>query len=157
MSEKRCLFIGIDPGKTGAIAIIDNDKNCVLLQNWHNISFMTDIILGVKNRKSSSIFQVCIEKVNSYGQGRTSAFTFGENYGMYQGILSALLIPYTFVTPQKWQKAIFDSKGGKNTKERSLNMARRLYPLVDLRYKKDHNKADALLIARYARQIYKET
>lgn len=51
----------------------------------------------------------CLERVGARpGQGVTSMFKFGENFGFIQGLLTACSIPYGLVTPQKWKR----EKGG---------------------------------------------
>jgi len=86
-------------------------------------------------------------------QGVSSTFKFGMNFGAWQGILAALRIPYITVTPRQWQKALLDAGTGE-TKARSLNMARRLFPEVEMRFKADDGKADALHLARWAQREY---
>lgn len=143
-------YVGIDPGKQGGLAIISHD-----LTEAIGFRFPDDFVEAaniMRDWKTQySIACAGIEKVGAMPkQGVKSMFSFGENYGAWQGILSALSIPFIFVTPHKWQKAMLDSQGGSN-KERSLNMARRLFPQVDLRHKADDGIADALHLARYAR------
>jgi crossover junction endodeoxyribonuclease RuvC len=67
--------------------------------------------------------------------------------GVLQGVFQTLLIPYTLVTPQKWQKHFGKSKD----KDQSRLLATRLYPqLADkFKQKKDDGRAEALLIAKY--------
>ncbi|MFP4088016.1 MAG: hypothetical protein ACLFUL_14630, partial [Desulfobacteraceae bacterium] len=94
-----------------------------------------------------------LEKVGARpGQGVVSMFTFGQNVGAYMGILAALGIPFTMPTPRQWQKGLIDRKSAPDPKIRSLITARRLFPDADLSRKKDHGRADALLIAWWARQ-----
>ncbi len=145
-------FLGIDPGKSGGWAIVENNSTTSSAWPWPKDSDIKSICKTL-HPGGEYIVLACIEKVHAMPkQGVTSMFTFGENFGMWQGILAALGIPYVFAAPQKWQKAMFDSGGKeKNTKERSLDLARRLYPGLDLSRKKDNGKADALHLARYAK------
>lgn len=142
-------FIGIDPGQKGGVAIIHPDS----AEAWRypgDIVAAADLLreLHIKH----AIKLACIESVHSMpGQGVSSTFKFGQNFGAWLGMLAALGIPHTTVTPHKWQKAVLDAGTG-DTKARSLNMARRLYPDVDLRYKADDGKADALMMALYAKR-----
>ena len=87
-------------------------------------------------------------------QGVVSMFKFGTNYGIWQGRLEALGIPFLFVTPQKWQREVFDSAVKGDRKAMSLSLARRIFPdmLEHLKRKKDDGRADALLIAEWARR-----
>ena len=94
-----------------------------------------------------------VEQVNAMpGQGVTSMFNFGQTFGAIKGICAALGLPIFFVSPAKWKKhfeLINSSKDASRTK------AIEMYPSISqqLSKKKDVNKSDAILIARY----YSET
>ena len=86
------------------------------------------------------------------GQGVTSMFNFGQTFGAIKGISAALQLPIYFVRPSKWKKhfeLINSSKDASRTK------AIEMYPTMakNLSKKKDVNKSDAILIARF----YSET
>lgn len=97
-----------------------------------------------------------VEHVNAMpGQGVTSCFSFGQNFGFILGLLTAFRIPYELVRPQKWKKE-FSCTSDKNT---SIEVAQRLFPGADLRRtqqcRKPHDGiAEALLMAEYARRIH---
>lgn len=143
------IYIGIDPGAKGALAVIlengaveiaafDRDRYRNLLEYWSNLSKI----------------HCCLERVGAMpGQGVTSMFHFGENFGYIQGLLEAFGIPYELVTPQKWRKE-FQITGDKNS---SIAVCKRLFPGVILRRtercKTDHDgMAESLLMAEYARR-----
>ena len=138
-------YIGIDPGKKGGIAIIR--ENGVTLVPFDNEAYAREL-LRVDNALCA------LERVGAMpGQGVTSMFSFGENYGFIQGLLTANAIPYELVTPQRWKKA-FEVTGDKNT---SIAVAKRLFPGVSLRRtvqsrKDDDGMAEALLLAEFARR-----
>lgn len=138
-------YIGIDPGKKGAMAIIREDG--VLLVPFDTNAYNREL-LRVDNALCA------LERVGAMpGQGVTSMFSFGENYGFIQGLLTANAIPYELVTPQRWKKA-FEVTGDKNT---SIAVAKRLFPGVSLRRtvqsrKDDDGMAEALLLAEFARR-----
>ena len=89
-----------------------------------------------------------LEKVHAMPkQGVSSTFKFGLNYGFLIGCLTALRIPFEFVTPNTWQKALScQSKGDKNVTKAK---AQQLFPHLKI----IHTIADALLIAEYGRRI----
>ena len=103
----------------------------------------------IKNEEVS----VVVEQVNAMpGQGVTSMFNFGQTFGAIKGICAALQLPIFFVRPSKWKKhfeLINASKDASRTKVIEM------YPSLsgDLSRKKDVNKSDAILIARF----YSET
>ena len=139
-------YIGIDPGKSGALAVI-TDEN-VLVFPFDRQSYVN--ILGALSNGS----KCCLERVGAMpGQGVTSMFSFGENFGFIQGVLESNGIPYELVTPKKWKKE-FGVTGDKNS---SISVCQRLFPDVSL-LKTEHSKkpddgmAEALLMAEYARR-----
>ena len=92
---------------------------------------------------------VVVEHVNAMpGQGVTSMFNFGQSFGVIKGICSALSLPIYFVRPTKWKKHFNLIK---TNKDASRTKAIEVYPEISskLHRKKDSNKADAILIARY--------
>lgn len=139
------LYIGIDPGKDGAMSIIgDND-----IKTYHWLEGY-DQVLSLITDKS-----ICyIERVHSQpNNGVKAAFTFGENYGYIQGLLTAYKIPYQTIPPQTWKKEFSIT----SDKSSSIECAKRLFPTVDLRRTdkctKPHDGiAESLLIAEYCRR-----
>lgn len=146
------IYIGIDPGKRGAFALIRplaSGGALVDVRPWDEEDFldaMTDV--------AQDDCAVCLEHVSAMpGQGVTSMFTFGQNFGFIQGVLTAYAIPFELVRPQKWKKE-FSVTGDKNS---SIAVCRRLFPHVSLRRseacrKDDDGMAEALLMAEYARR-----
>lgn len=152
-------FIGIDPGKSGAIAIIDSSGEIVIVKDWpgdeiQTARFIRDMlnILESDNIKVSA----ALEKVSAMPkQGVRSMFTFGCNYGIWKGILASFQIPFQEVTPQKWQKGVVSKK--QDGKKASVAAAGRMFPSAELhgpRGGAKDGRADALLIADWARRNY---
>ena len=79
------------------------------------------------------------------GQGTRSMFTTGYGMGIWVGILATLELPYTSVRPSVWKRSLALGKD----KEASRLRAMQLFPGADLRRKKDHGRAEALLLAYY--------
>ena len=159
------LIFGIDPGISGAISIFKNNKFVEVL----DIPTMID---GKKNKRQVNGAQfahiikeysngydgemsVIVEQVNAMpGQGVTSMFNFGQSFGVIKGVCSALNIPIYFVRPLKWKK-YFDLV--KTHKDASRTKAIQIYPHISdkISRKKDSNKADAILIASYFKDLQK--
>lgn len=134
------MYAGIDPGKEGAIALLDSNGNFVELADYSEA-------LGFLEKHKNDIKFVYLERVHSMPkQGVSSTFNFGENYGWWQGVLQGLKIPFETKPPQEWQKG-FDIKKSKSDAKPSLEIARKTFPKAPLNLKKHHNRADALLIA----------
>lgn len=142
------IYIGIDPGKNGGIAFIE-DSGEILHLNVFDENYLISMI-----KHCSGNMKCVLEKVNAMpGQGVVSMFNFGQNYGFIQGVLKAYNIPFELVPPQKWKKE-FSVTSDKNT---SIEVCKRLFPSVNLkatdRCKKDHDgMAEALLLAEYCRR-----
>lgn len=139
-------YIGIDPGSTGALAIIGDDQQ-PRIYDFGTIEF-SDALYYSTNGDCRAL----VEKVSSMpGQGVHSVFKFGHAAGMVEGMLQAYKIPYELITPGKWWRIVADSATkGPDKKLAALDLARRLYPEIASKYlrrKKDHNRAEALLIA----------
>ena len=151
-------IIGIDPGLSGAIAILENNK----VLNLFDMPVMSE---GKKNKKQlnsshlvniikENIAQneeiaVVVEQVNAMpGQGVTSMFNFGQTFGAIKGLCAALELPIYFVRPSKWKKHF---ELIKSSKDASRTKVIEMYPKLSnqLTKKKDVNKSDAILIARF--------
>lgn len=149
------IYIGIDPGKNGGIAIMKTLANKI--EQVGVKCYSDEDLLGILADAEKYIQKVCyLEHVHAMPkQGVSSTFNFGMNFGFIQGVLKAYGIPYELVTPQKWKKE-FSCTSDKNT---SIEVCKRLFPNVNLkatdRCKKDHDgMAEALLIAEYGRRHY---
>lgn len=141
-------FLGIDPGMSGAIAIIDrNHQNLV-----HTIEYkkQPEKEIGfLVAEKASFVRFACLEAVHAFpGQGVSTTFTFGANFGFYRGLLAALQIEYALVSPMKWQRTLGClTRGDKNV---TKMLARELFPTA----KVTHQNADAILLAHYCVRLY---
>jgi crossover junction endodeoxyribonuclease RuvC len=152
------IIIGVDPGVSGGISILENKKVIEVYD-------MPTMIEGKKNKRQVNGSQVTniikenvdtnkettvvVEHVNAMpGQGVTSMFNFGQSFGVIKGVCAALSLPIYFVRPTKWKKHFNLIK---TNKEAGRTKAIELYPEISgkLSRKKDSNKADAILIARY--------
>jgi crossover junction endodeoxyribonuclease RuvC len=148
------LIIGIDPGASGAIVLLEDDFPI----EW---MIMPTYQVGSAKRVNASeladfiglhyVDHVYVEQVGAMpGQGVTSMFNFGHSCGTVMGVVGALGLPHTMVTPQKWKKAA----GLIGTeKDASRSRAIQLWPSWrDLGTKaRGQAYADAALIARFAK------
>ncbi len=157
-------IIGIDPGLTGAIAILENNKVLNIFEmpvmsegkkNKRQLNSALLVNLLKENVLNNEEVAVVVEQVNAMpGQGVTSMFNFGQSFGVLKGIFSAMQIPMDFISPVKWKKyynLINTQKDSSRTK------AIEFFPYISskLSRKKDANKADAILIASFYYQNQK--
>lgn len=145
----EAAYIGIDPGASGAAAIISESST-----EYFDFENPNQIVDEFEKWSENYAIRLCVlEHVHAMpGNGVKSMFSFGQNFGTWLGILASFKIPFRLITPQKWQKQMLTCVPG-TTKERSLTAARQLYPKAELHLKKHHGRADALLIATYAKGI----
>ena len=144
-------WLGIDPGASGAVAMIDCD-GVADVRDFQNVTDAAALILEWKTTHMIDLAAVELASARP-GQGVRSVFSFGTRFGEWCGLLSGLSIPFVIVPPQRWQRAAGLLPSDGDTKERSLTAARRRWPDVDLHRKGDDGKADALHLAAYARTI----
>ena len=146
---KQQAWIGLDPGKSGAYALL-MDSGTVDVYDWTDAKqFAEDVGRWME---LVDIRLAVVEAVHSMpGQGVASSFKFGTVYGIAQGVITAFGIPLFLVSPQKWQKTMLTVADGSTTKEQSMCAARRMFPKADIRLKKHHGRADAILLAEYGR------
>ena len=160
------LIIGIDPGISGSICFLEDGIIKDVIE-------MPTMIEGKKNKKQvngSQIYneiskrikkidkneiRVIIEQVSAMpGQGVTSMFNFGQSFGILKGMCSAMQLSMHFVRPAKWKKYfnLINSE-----KDASRTRAIEIFPYFssNLSKKKDSNKADAILLASYFHETYK--
>ena len=99
-------FIGIDPGLTGGIAVLDSGGVVVRLERFDRRD-LCDVMHEVFDALGSTTAHVALERVHARpGQGVCSMFTFGTGYGKIQGWLAAKCIDFELYTPQAWQRPL---------------------------------------------------
>lgn len=137
------IFLGIDPGGSGAVAAIDGLGK--IRRVVKNSGTERDVFEAFCGWDGEDVLAV-IEQVHSRPkQGVASSFKFGTSYGFLRGCLIASGVRFTEVSPVKWQTAMkCRTHGDKNV---SKARAQQLFPGVGI----THAIADALLLAEYAR------
>lgn len=147
------FHLGVDPGASGALALVHNNGEAMAAIRLSET--MADIWawLEALTPKYRTTFAF-IERVSSMPkQGVASSFKFGESYGLCQMALTASRIPFEYVTPRQWQKALsIPVRGDKSKTEHKRGLkgkAQQLFPNI----KVTNQLADALLIAEYCRRL----
>ncbi len=154
------IIIGIDPGITGAFAVLEAETlNLLDVQDLPTLTQnkkqkingvrLTNQLLQWKNT-DHSVAMCYLENVHAMPkQGVTSMFNMGRNLGVIEGVIGALSLPITHVPPVVWKRR---ARLIKKEKDESRTRAIELYPEAPLARKKDHNRAEAILIARFGGQ-----
>jgi crossover junction endodeoxyribonuclease RuvC len=147
------IVLGVDPGAVSAAwaayDMHDRRLTCVddipVVDRQVDAAGWTQTVLGL--RRDSEIVAAVVERVGAMPkQGVASMFRFGMGCGLIRGVLMALEIPIVDVAPTVWKKWFrLDSDA-----EKARALAIRSWPhLEGLSRKKDHNRAEALLLARW--------
>ena len=154
-------ILGIDSGIHGAIAVLT--ENGALLTVVDMPSAVVKVGKSNKTRvmpQALALFIAAHKPVHAYveavhampGQGVSSMFAFGQAFGQVEGVLAALGVPITYVTPTVWKKAMQVSalKGSSRTR------AMQLWPAQAAEFVRvrDADKAEACLLALYGLRQY---
>lgn len=148
------VHLGIDPGAvSGAWGLVDHhggylacgdiphkDGRIITRQLWADLSQAID-------KRDCVIW--CESVFSRPGQGVASSFKFGRAAGAIEAVCERFLCPWFLITPGSWKKHHALS----SNKDESMGLARRLFPeaATQIKRKKDHGRAEALLIAEYGR------
>jgi crossover junction endodeoxyribonuclease RuvC len=181
------VFIGIDPGVSGAIACVADDGQVRVddaptietrrTRRDYIVSEMRTLLRIA--RDLGTVVSAVIEDVHPMPQeGVASAGAFMRGVGLWEGLLAGLGIPYWKIPPQVWKKEFGLSmpplakpvKGKtlskkdrqfleterrrrkEGLKAKSVVIAAQMFPMIKLTRKKDHGRAEALLLAEYGRR-----
>jgi crossover junction endodeoxyribonuclease RuvC len=149
------MIIGIDPGISGAIVLIDSHGGYIdsvmmpSIKTGKSSRVNAAAIVGFLSDYKSVICHCYIEQVGAMpGQGTSSMFNFGHSAGVVEGLIAGMGIPYSKITPQAWKKAY--GLIGKD-KDAARSRAVELYPSLRLLDQKGKGQAiaDAIFIARH--------
>ena len=160
------ICIGVDPGTTGAIAFLGVEAGKIERVSIIDYAdpIVKDYLRAVSDRAAfglSSVSAVVEEVGMRPGQDVRRVSRYVVHHGIIQGWLQMLSIDYKLANPRTWQAAIYRSIGSdqpatdfNDVKPRHLAIARSAYAawpdvLAAIARCKDHNRADALLIAHY--------
>lgn len=159
------IFIGIDPGLSGAIASVDergelqavedmpvmaNGKGASKVKNQVNAAALRDILMGLKAKTTQCV--VGLERISSMpGQGVASMFSMGDSFGSIRAVVACCDIRLEVLSSRTWKNHFKLTAD----KEQSRAKAIQLFPAAaaSLSRIKDHNRAESILLASYLRDI----
>lgn len=157
------IFIGIDPGLSGAIAAVTTNGHAAVwdmqtilkgygsVKSEVNAAALFACLNRLVNNEDRDVAVAALERVNSMpGQAASSTFSLGDSFGVARACLACAAVPTQYVTPQTWKKHFGLSK----EKEEARSLAIKLYPTVELHLKKYVDRAEALLIATWLKEKY---
>ncbi|KAB7788010.1 hypothetical protein [Methylorubrum populi] len=152
MTAETCI-VAIDPGLTGAVAFyFPSAPDRVAVEDMPVVDGEVEPASIIRRIRQMGPTIGIIERVGPMPRdGAVQAFRFGSAYAAAKVAVAACEVPYHLVTPNKW-KTHFRIAGGDTGKEQSRALALQFFPASAERFarKKDHGRAEAALIARYA-------
>ncbi|KAG9155681.1 hypothetical protein Leryth_003964 [Lithospermum erythrorhizon] len=157
--------LGVDPDVSGALAVLRPDRSVEVFDSPH---LKVRVGKGVRKRlDAKSIVQlvkrfnapigttVYVEQSLPFPQdGKQGWWSGGFGYGMWIGILVASGFSVVPVPSLSWKNE-FKLSGSRSSKDASRELASELFPSTSslLKRKKDHGRAEALLIAAYGKGL----
>ena len=150
-------FIGIDPGKSGGIAIYDGNtiSACKCPEKVGDMYAVLEIYASRGDFEQTGVF---IEKVWSFpSDSHKTAFSFGRNYGSWLAALEILGARYKMITPKRWQK--FHEVPQSDKKERKTwckAFAQNAVDKTSQVFNVTYYTADAIMIAMAVNKLWDE-
>jgi Holliday junction resolvasome RuvABC endonuclease subunit len=147
------IILGVDPGLEGALSFWESDKR-ELIACYDMPAFGIDKKRKVDGAGIAALVRsytpdvAVVELVGAMkGWGVGSTFRFGEAAGTIVGALAACGVPVERIVPQVWKKSF----GIGREKEEARQKVIQLLPgdCSQFSRKKDHQRADATLLAIY--------
>lgn len=150
--ERAIWIVGIDPGLTGAIALL-HDSVLQDVVDMPHYDGRVDCQALAAQLMTYQPDVIVVEDVHSMPkQGVASSFKFGRSLGAIEGAIGALSLPHVKLTPQRWKQ-----KMGllKKDKDASRGLARELWPhkADEFKLKKHDGRAEAALMAEALRRM----
>lgn len=154
---------GVDPGFSGAIAIVSLPEREVIWMGDMPVLKVGDkrFVNANKFREIFSEHDVrkCFieEGTAMPKQGVTSMFRYGKACGIVEGVCAGMGVSFELIKPHSWKKAmLYDQKKGKGS---SIVKVSQMFPKLSLTRKKDHGIADSILICLFGlkRDVEEET
>lgn len=160
------IIIGIDPGKTGAVAVLREGalvclEKCPLVRlkggaTEYDLAAMYRLLQAqAAGQTVLYLERAGAFRIHGRTQGAVSMFSFGEGYGAWRMAAAALGLPCVLVRPQDWKKRLL--KGTDHGKDAAVRVFQRTWPAWSLRPGRrttdDHNLAEAALIALYGAKL----
>jgi crossover junction endodeoxyribonuclease RuvC len=141
--------LGVDVGMNGAFAFYDGAELIIydMPVFERNKTRRVDAEKVKRIFNSHNVHHAYVEQVNAFGMGASSAYNFGWSCGIIEGVLSCCAIPFTYVTPQKWKKALSVPTDKDGARMRASQLLPKFAHNWDR--KKDDGRAEASLIALY--------
>ena len=150
------VYIGIDIGKTGAVGVVYKNQALACYSELTesggidyvaNASKITSFLIPWNHLPMRCAIEEVLEMP---GQNIRTNTVLSKSFGMWAGIMACLKVPTIAVHARIWKKKIFEISG--TDKQESILKAEEIYPNLNFSKKKDHNLAEAILIAHWLKE-----
>lgn len=153
------ITIGVDPGLSGAVAILRDGKEFILIHDMpvtesgaggSKVQKMVDSLklgrLMARWANSQEPIYALVERTTAMpGQGVSSMYSMGHSRGVVEGVLGSLEIETYLIPAAVWKR----NMGYTADKEPIRREMQALFPTADLKLKKHADRAEALAMALY--------
>ena len=163
------IVLGIDPGNTGATAMLGHRGELLHLADLPTMVRAGSAAHVQRQINGAGLAEQLREWLEPYAKNEVRFFletpiafpglhsaAIGASFhaaGLIEGVVTGRGYALELAQPHIWKKAIgltgVKKESKTDKKERARALAIRCYPEADIHKKKDHNRAEALLIARY--------
>lgn len=155
------VWVGIDPGSTGAVAVIDKEDKIIDILDYEALILENSLLITIPIlKKKYDVQLITLEKLNASACfSKRTNWVLSGNYHIWETAANLSGVEVSLYLPRAWQKGLFEKRHGEK-KQRSLNLCRELYPEYNdtyFKFKKDHDRADAVLIARHGKTKWMDT
>ena len=159
----RALFVGIDPGLDGAIAVLNERGGLINVQDTPTLTvkrgkskkrmYLPTQMMMIMDaiHKSGTVHLCAIENVHVMPKnGAHSAFGLGRSLGLWEMAAVSFGWPIEWIDPGKWKRIMLGAGSGTD-KQASIARAQQLIPASAeyLKLKKHDGRAEAILIAAF--------
>lgn len=150
------IVLGVDPGSTGGLTIIDTVLCTVIV-----LDMPTEIVVKQRQLTSALEFASIVNRLGVEAafvedvwarpnEGPVGAFSFGRGVGRLEGVLDSLRIRRWSIKPQDWKSKLKVSA----SKELAVRRAQELFPeaasvFIGSRGGLKHGRAESALLALY--------
>jgi crossover junction endodeoxyribonuclease RuvC len=155
-SVSPACVLGIDIGTGGAIAGLDESGRLLWIQDMPCLNDgpvgrrSINAPLSAEIVAKSHAIHAYVERVGPRpGEGAVGGFSFGRSKGLFEGVLAALGVPLTFLTPPQWKRCVGIGPGKEGAKDAARSEAIRRWPQHAGLFArvKDADRAESALIA----------
>lgn len=155
------IWLGCDPGLSGAIAALDADGALLWCVDMPVCDTGVDgpvLASLLRELRGTGVVATVEQPITVKGKGLAGTLKQGDGYGIVRGVCYGLGITTHTVHPRTWQALLTKGWPG-GAKQRAVAVAESRWPEADLRGPRGRaldGRADALHVAEYGRLTWRQ-